>query len=402
MMTQNIQHFLTLLAELEEKLLEYSCELNNEKSIPDMFDSVLDLIDVPKQHNILYLFMKSIDVLVINRPMKKENYIRICQVLTYIITKFQLQNYYSSQDFILIFPTNKLVLFHFLNLNLITIEQLNSHFESLASDDPNIKYLICFFFPELIAFSYDKTEILVTKYHLEKEFLQYMDDSNAFINQRNEYSSDNPILKYIREDNIDSFVDYVSQTKADIDIEVGHTFFDVCKYITPEMSLIDYAMCFGSYNAFKFFFSQRDLKHVLLQSSLVYAVVGGNTAIIRHIENETGYTFCYQDLDVSCLCHRNDLYDYLNDIVKKNTYYQRNEFSFLASSYNFQYLQYYIENHQEKFDELCRNGKIFNYILNIPAIFFYEFALTLPNFDINKINKVFSRIQNSFKNLNGI
>ena len=44
----------------------------------------------------------------------------------------------------------------------------------------------------------------------------------------------------------------------------------------------------------------------------------------------------------------------------------------------------------------------FNYILNIPAIFFYEFALTLPNFDINKINKVFSRIQNSFKNLNGI
>lgn len=93
----------------------------------------------------------------------------------------------------------------------------------------------------------------------------------------------NPIVEFIKDDDLNSLQSYISMNNFDIDQKIKKSLFDV-HVILPNSTPLEISSFFGSINCFKFLINKS--KNVNYRRLLSLSFAGGNYDIIHIIEKE--------------------------------------------------------------------------------------------------------------------
>lgn len=320
-------------------------------------------------------FLHSIRRFLDTRP---DSFPFIEKVLFQIIT--EIRTTFFSNELYTIFFWNRNILLFLYEHECITIESLRQY-----SDFFKFYYFYPEFYEKDFQF-FEKTskkyENLMLPFSNSKSYHYGTDENNlnAFKIKRRINHSDEKIAQIIRNDDIDSFIKYISSTNLNLNTKLKKSAFESNSLLFFEPTLFEYSAFFQSLNIFRFIF----IKNGEITSNLAkYAIAGGNYEIIHLLETKN-VVFDDECLITAIIYHHDDIieylienYDLLNQIPIEKVI--RN----CIQSYNFSFLLNFIENTSNKFfneyflNEACQNG-IFHLV---------KIILDFPNIDINKINE---------------
>ena len=234
--------------------------------------------------------------------------------------------------------------------------------------------------------------VLFNKKEFEKqeEIVWIMKQHHKLINAH-------PLIKIIIDDNIEEFINFVSQTKTDLHYEIQDTLFTDYGIFDSTLSIIEYCMIFGAVSIFNYIFSMEDLEeeenleNKIPYHSLRYSFIGGNIHIFQIIQSK--FLFNNENKRTKILnCiqnHQEYLYDYLSQTFKyRPSILDEIQNSFLSS--NFIHLFKIIENNKEYFFHMIKNGEIGRYIGYSSSSLLHHFIICNLNFEINEKNCIFS------------
>ena len=275
---------------------------------------------------------------------------------------------FQSFDFFDIFQTNRRIVLFLLENKLIPEESFTilSIFKQKDQNKLRFRHLY-----------YSALKLYVGKRkrkRLEFEISQYYQGSiESFEEKCKIGENDSYLCKLIREDLIDDFISYVSQTCLPInDFEVSSIFETNQFLLDKKPTLIEYAAFFGSIQIFKYL----QMNNVELTPSLwLYAIHGSNAEIIHflienHIEpKDNSYWECFEE---AIKCHHNEIADFLRENILSekdisnfdskffNLIFEYQNMHFLQNDHNEYYLLNAIENNDFSFVKLLLDTKKFD------------------------------------------
>ena len=261
----------------------------------------------------------------------------------------KIKQTFSNSEIFNFFKSNKKILLFLFEKKIITIDEsiINYMFEKSDKDYPT------FFWPEIESFE-NHNYINKVKSQLSKL------DSSAFDNfelKRKIGENDLYVCSLIRDDSIEEFVKYVTQTNMSLSKTIiKHSIFETNSFlINKKATLIEYAAFFGSFQIFKFL----QLNGVKLEKSLwLYAIHSDNSDLI-HLMEESG--IAPEDSSFECClkesikCHHNCIANYIhehfiNEKDEKNKIekdFNKNIFAYAFHYFNY---KFFPDDFNNKFD----------------------------------------------------
>ena len=283
-------------------ILQEKLDLLDENNLEELIQLIKD--NFLSSATLVLSVFKSLSIYFLIRFSKKDLYLSIL-----IVVSEKLKEYWN-ESIILKSCTSYYVLLKCYELGLFSFDLLFEKGLHIS------KMMSLYFWPELIEKKYEFYQTLIHN-NIIMEYFEFskfkcnnsQEDIERYkIARENGYT--NEILpKSIREDNIDLFQQYISETNIDINsfikISYYETFFNIDS--NPNISLIEYSALFGAENIFKFLWGN----HATIRTFLPqYAIIGGNSNIIHILEENPDISFS-NCLDIAIKLHRNDIFDYL-------------------------------------------------------------------------------------------
>lgn len=232
-----------------------------------------------------------------------DNFPSICSFFESASTK--IKEFFTSDDLFSIAEHNFIRLWLYEN-GFIQFDTILTFAESSPS-------VFCYFSIEIKEKKFSEF-LRIQKYSPIVEFRNIIKgiDFSTFREQRSRLMNDSTIAKIIREDDVEKLQKFLSQTNISINSTIPYSIFEICQYInrneTDMPTLIEFASFCGSINTFKFLF-MNDAK--LKESTIDYAINGGNIEIIHILENSN----CSFNTALDAAIHdqKDDIVDYILD-----------------------------------------------------------------------------------------
>ena len=255
----------------------------------------------------------------------------------------EIKQTFSNFQIFNISQNNKKILLFLIENQILTVD------ERISRDMIN-KNFCHFFFPEIKSFI-EKDEIAT----IENSFQEQ--DLVNFDHKRHIGENDSYICQLIRQDLIEDFVRYVTQTNISLNSCINNSIFETNLFLIEKKNttLIEYATFFGSIQIFQYL----TLNDTHFTSSLwLYSIHSQNAELIHILEsnkvrppnkinaiNRNGlqqqktdsYERCFIE---SIKCHHNDIADYINYTYLTENINERTTFDESFYSLFFQYHNY--------------------------------------------------------------
>ncbi|OHT05115.1 hypothetical protein TRFO_27298 [Tritrichomonas foetus] len=309
-----------------------------------------------------------------------------------------LKTTFHESTIFLIFETNRLLLLYLYEKHVIDLSTIRDFINIRASR--NNQYIL-FFIPELMkddSHFMESININLSKEYILKSYLANELTFEELSEKRKELHSNEEIARIIRKDDLDSFINYISHfDKFYINSKIQSSFLEMDPLINnygKGVSLIEYSMCFGSINIFKYLFTnQADMN----KNSLNYSVIGGNYEIIEILVNDSEFKFTDFNLFAGIKYIRPDITEYLMNILQMQSLNLGQFFFGLGNTHNFDYFNQNIKTFLSDSNNASPIGSIYDEIVyytlqmsGLKMYMFYEIILQNPKLDINQTNKIFS------------
>ncbi|OHT03184.1 hypothetical protein TRFO_06871 [Tritrichomonas foetus] len=270
------------------------------------------------------------------------------KILKKLIKYHDLKNKINQSTIFSIFMKSKVLLLFLLHKNVIDISLLLNEIRLKNQG----KYFFEFFLPETQKGDEFLFKSLLQKYiNIDDDIKKYYSDKEELYEwARYAGHSNDALAVHIISDDLKEFISYIanSSTLKEFDynaklelspFEFNIDIINAYKSNTRQnaensgLSLIEYAMAFGSINIFRFLWLQ---KAEIQKESLQYAIIGGNYEIIHILEEESKYKFDISDIHKSIEYHRNTITDYLlnsRNNINRSSYFQE-----YIKAHNYQYV----------------------------------------------------------------
>lgn len=161
-----------------------------------------------------------------------------------------------------------------------------SIFSNLTSKTYKKVYYPNYFSPEFKLLFATKEKVrqgMTRRFGLSPPTGSVVSESEKFDKKRFEGENDDQICRLIREDEIESFTQYISKANISLSSTVGSSIFETNSFlINKNPSLIEYAAFFGSLKIFNYLIEN---KIELTPSLWLYAIHSNKMELIHILEN---------------------------------------------------------------------------------------------------------------------
>lgn len=285
--------FIRKMKERYNALLEY---FDNPSSAEDTYDDLVILITslIKKDKNEFTCLLELISFICNNHNRSYNLINKIEQLLTHF--KADIQKYYMNSEIFDFFKDNKRILLLLIENEIITID------EYIFSKITSTKYVsmnyLEYFQPEISPFLTTK---LINKYKSRNpdlaktdfiEKIKNQEITDIFYKKRREGENDNYLCRVIRDNAIDDFIIFETQSGLSLNTFIKSSIFETNSFlIGKNITLIEYTVFFGSIQIFNYLYKNG----VELSSSLLpYAIHGNNPEIIHLLEEKTAQKIVYE------------------------------------------------------------------------------------------------------------
>lgn len=170
--------------------------------------------------------------------------------------------------------------------------------------------------------------------------------------------NDNEICEIIRDDKLGEFIRYVEENEIQYNDNIEGSIFETNPYLMDEISLIKYAVYFGSIQIYQYLKLKEADTDILLHA----AAYSNNPEIIKIIieEDHCDMDICFRFLENCILCHHNEIADHYRE--KFSDDFQNKLFDIFLQSIRSYNLHYFPKSFQFKdvekgryfFYKMCR------------------------------------------------
>ncbi|KAK8849346.1 hypothetical protein M9Y10_018727 [Tritrichomonas musculus] len=376
-MTEKIQQYFDSMKDIEENLLTYIEENDQDSNFFNDLDEKKITENKQKLKSFLYLLVHISN----NYHRTKDLYDKIDQVLDQY--KIPIQNFFKNSEIFHIFHSNKRILLILIQQKHLTINQAIIDFlnQKKFRQDSYIEYL----FPEVESFIPE----LGQKEIKDKVIELKENDLELFNEKRKVGENDSYICSLIRNDQVVDFITYLEKSNISPSSLINMSIYETNHTIlrnNQNMSFIEYSAFFGAQQIFQYLL-KRNCK---LESNIwTYAVHSKNGDLIHFLEENHISTFnnSYQYLVVEAIkCHHNDIssYFHLNFCQKEQIYDQ-----YLLRKY-LKYYNFNFENYDaNKIIQFAIKSDLFYFFCKYDYDFIVEHLLTIKEIDINRQYKIY-------------
>ncbi|KAK8896930.1 hypothetical protein M9Y10_014856 [Tritrichomonas musculus] len=323
---------------VEKKKELYSTLLDFIETSDDFENELSTLIQVFEKQEILQDRVETLNLFNLISTLEENHYRTVAfyekfeQLFNYIIKEKQFS--ISNSDLFQIYKNNKRMLLLLLEKNFLIPDELILA-QIFQMNDlnryPYPVYLYSGIKPYLNESQRKEIEREINNYHFK------IDD---FIKKCQKGENDLYVCELIRQDSIEEFISYVTQTNFPLSTKIKKSIFETHNFLMAKKpSLIKYATFFGSVQIVQFL----KFNKVKLRSKLWYYAVHSNVPELIHFCEENkiekkdirNRKYYYERdnsedknnliiLDEAVKCHHNDIYSYFRnnilsqDIEKKN------------------------------------------------------------------------------------
>ena len=370
-----------------ELIIEFISSEEETGCYNDIF--LKDLISEEKEN--FGLFLKLISKISENHHRSANFIIKIEQILSHYSS--EIKQTFTNLEIFEIFQNDKLILLFLFEQKIIIADKsilyliIKKSAKSKAIKDEQkseerrnrcFNYDI-YFYPETKSIMSEKQRELIES----KLSKQGLNEGETFNQKRKKGENDSYLCEMIRQDSVEAFIAYVTQTCLSLQKTIETSIFETNQFlIMNDTTLIEYAAFFGSIQILQYL----SMNGVKLQSSLwKYAIHGNNPSIIHLLEENhvnppyQRYRTCLKE---SIKCHHNGIARYIIDNLMSNEellYDIGNDFNDNLYSYSFEYMNYHFfpENHESEF--------IFHYLCQFGYSELVQLYLQEGNIDINQV-----------------
>lgn len=356
--------FIRRMKERYNALLEY---FDNPSSAEDKYDDLVNLITshIKKDKNEFRCLLELISCICNNHNRSYNLINKIEQLLTHF--KADIQKYFMNSEIFDFFKDNKRILLLLIENEIILID------EYIFSKITSTKYVsmnyLEYFQPEISPFL---TTELINKYKSQnpdlakKDFIEKIKNqeiTDIFYEKRREGENDNYLCRVIRDNAIDDFIIFETQSGLPLNSFIKSSIFETNSFLIENnrTTLIEYAAFCGSLDIFKHIV----VNNVKLKTSIwLYAIHGRNAEIIKNYLEENHIEPPHSDyltvFNESIECHHNEISTYFLDnfINSQNLQYNTDSCRRILKSHNYFFFPEKVDN-KFWFCSLCE----FNYII---------------------------------------
>ncbi|OHS98253.1 hypothetical protein TRFO_35377 [Tritrichomonas foetus] len=383
---QTIFNCFSKLANLQEFLLSF-VECNNPDD-EENFNAILKFFDneydeILENYSYYSLILHLVESVSISRLLNINISKKLCIILDYLIINFKMKEMFKPKIIFSIFENNNYILLHLYNLNMLSIKLFIRKINCNSS-----RHLINYFVPELK--KYHNTEIiqkLVFKHDLEELIEDNNTNYEELENLREESHHEQTIAKIIRNDDLESFSEYLSKTNTNINSQIHFSVYETNVFLNETVSLIEYSMAFGAINIFKYLFIS---KAKLTNNSSKYSIMGGNYDIIHFLESDKRVSFGETCLEYAILFHRYEIYEYLLSATKHYLEHDQ-ELENIFHSMNFIHLREILIHRPSYFIDAFKSSFIIRILGGSVLLYLFKLYIEARN-DINSKNSISSFI----------
>ncbi|OHS96234.1 hypothetical protein TRFO_37616 [Tritrichomonas foetus] len=385
-----------ILAKLQTLLVDL---IDSEKSFREERISKLfgcfNEIEIHDNFSIYDAFLHLLVHLSIVKPSKADTMSLFRQILEELVDNHSLKHAFHQSTIVNIFAKNKTLLLFLYEKGVVDISLIISHGKKHYDHIFNI-----FFFPEFKKNDFDYFQTLQNHSEQEIQFLE--SNIENFCKYRYDGHSDEEPMNYIRNDDIESFIQYISQNEnynlnSYVKPMIYESKFEFVYGWNISRSLLEYSMMYGSIKIFKFLWAN---KVSYSQNSLKYAIIGGNIEIISILDDESKYFYDEACLYQSIQHQKHEITDYLFQKLEKSI---SNTELFGDYLYCFDFTQIYkLLNHMQIYNSNKNGDNQLTQLLidsmekirakskdNFSLLYLhYQYLLETYEFDINKKDQV--------------
>lgn len=267
--------------------------------------------------------------------------------------KNKIKSNFKNSEIFKIFEDDKRILYFLLKEKIIILDDIITPLIFKKIDKKGFKF-IHYLYPAVKCQINPEVEV-----KLKAEVSSFCgEDFDTFEKNCLEGENDSYICTLIRNDSIEEFVTYISQTQIPLSSKISNSIFETKLFlIENKPTIIEYASFFGSIQIFQYL----KYNNVKLEPSLwLYAIHGKNAEIIHLLEQlklvpkDKSYQEC---LMTAIKCYHNDIANYINDnvalqlthdIFENDTidefFYIWNIYSYAFGFNNFSFIDQFLDN----------------------------------------------------------
>ncbi|OHT00252.1 hypothetical protein TRFO_33073 [Tritrichomonas foetus] len=311
---------INIIGEFENKLflIQRENDLDFLPKIKTFFDAIHLKTNFALYEGILHS-LSHISIILNFKGTNNNNPMICIPVLDLLISDYSLKTTFNKSTLYFIFHNNNLLLLHLYQQQIIDISLL----ERLILSHRYQKDFI-YFVPEFYKNDFNFYEQHLKLFRITEDDILTLYGVNEFNidmfdKKRKEIHSDELIVQIFRQDDLDSFLQYISQYEQ-LDLKITIT---PCNEITDEtinysvnISLIDCSILLGALKIFKYLLLNK-LKTT--EKSMKYAVISGNHEIIHILEEEFKCEFNEDSFYSSIKYHQTEITEYIGNIIKPST-----------------------------------------------------------------------------------
>lgn len=308
--------FIELMKTVEESLQNYiNPENEDEESDFSKFSKMIDGNKIREDKNKLIPFLHLLISISKHQHRCKHFFDKIEKILLFLmedikkfLTQIEIFDMFKSSKRILLFLVNqKVIIFNQKMVDEIIVKKFRFY-----------RYME-YFYPEIEQFLKDGDKFLVNT-HYQKDLEQNFEENRKIGENHHK------ICQLIRDDKLDDFIVFINETNCSINSEIERSIFETNQLlcITEKITLIEYALFFGSIRIVKYLL----LKRVKMPSSAwILAIHSNNAEMINLLEDQkylpNTSLDCFKE---SIKCHHLNISRYIQDnYISESDYYHDEE-----------------------------------------------------------------------------
>lgn len=381
-MTDKIQKYFDLMKDVEENLLVYIGESNQDYNIINYLDKHEITQNKPQLKSFLYLLVHISN----NYHPTGNFYNKIFSILSNF--KCLIQKHFQNAEIFHIFQSSKRLLLFLIQQNLIKINQ--EIFDFFNQTNFHQKSYIEYFFPEIESFIQES---------LKKEYKSKVKELNEnnlilFNEKRKIGENDSYICSLIRNDQVVDFITYLEKTNTSPSSDIKISIYETNQFLlnnAKRTSLIEYSAYFGAQQIFAYLCK----RNVKMESNIwSYAIHGKNADLIHLLEENHVETFgnSFQYLVVEAIkCHHNEIADYfLLNFCQEEQIYEQYLLKKCLKYHNFNIKDYDVE----QIIQYSVESDLFYSLCKYDYSFVVEEILSTTKINVNRQYQIYKPLEN--------
>ncbi|OHT00994.1 hypothetical protein TRFO_07648 [Tritrichomonas foetus] len=340
-------------------------------------------------------------------------------ILTELISKHSLKESFHPTTLFFLFKENVHLIYFLFKEAIFDFSLIETEVKCAIRQD-----FFLFFIPEIKKMNPELYLLKMKEFRLKEKdindfYFKSLEKSEELTSElqkfdfRKNMHSQEEIAKIIRSDDIDSFIEYVSNhDNYDLNSKVMASFLENNSDINNKvnshdgLSLFEYSMGYGSVNIFRYLWEK---KVEYTDQSLKYCVIGGNSDILRILEEESKYKFNEECYYTSIQYYHPKITEHFQNLLKIPPLTIPSIFSTVHRTTNLEFFWDWLILNENSNEENLQQSQIFNFLTKsasepidaykllvsedsnnffLAFYFFYLFILQQSNIDINSFGKI--------------